>query len=401
MDFDIHYTAEQEAFRKEVKDWIAKNVPEKWKSPINMDDRTPEFFKFWREKHKELGAKGWLYPTYPKQYGGGGLTGDHEAILQEEFNQARIPGHFTNGLIHGALMVWGTEEQKQKFLKPMLLGQQSGWQKYTEPQSGTDLANIQTTATKDGDEWVLNGSNQFITGVERPNWLYGPAKTDPEAPRHRNLGFFMIPFPHPGVEIVNQAMVNNGLQHFVYLHDARIPADHLIGGERQGWQVVNTVLEVEHGGRGAIFPRDDETDAMLDYMKEQKAKDQSPGTDPVLQQVAAAAYLDSHIYGLFQMRNYSMYMAGTEMTYEGPNGGLFNRDYSLRNVARDRDVLGMYCLMGSTDPHTVHNAILEVYQRTTFQRMHGAGSRNIAKVIVARRIGISRTQERAAATARV
>ncbi len=401
MDFEIHYTPEQEAFRQEVKGWIAKNVPEKWKSPTDQDDRTPEFFAFWREKHKELGDKGWLYPTYPKQYGGGGLTGDHEAILHEEFTKARVPGHFTNGLVHGALMVWGTEEQKQKFLKPMIMGRESGWQKYTEPQSGTDLANIQTTAVKDGDEWVLNGSNQFVTGIERPNWLYGPAKTDPEAPRHRNLGFFMIPFPHPGVEIVNQAMVNNGAQHFIYLHDARVPADHLIGGERQGWQVANTVLEVEHGGRGAIFPRDDETDALLAYMKEHKTKNLNPGTDSVVQQRAVEIYIESHINALFQMRNYSMYMAGTEMTYEGPAGGLFTRDHTLRNVARTRDVMGMYFSLGAKDPLAPHGGILETQQRSSFIRMHGAGSRNIAKVIVARRIGISRTQERAAATARV
>ena len=109
MDFAMHYTEQQESFRHEVQDWIKKNVPANMKSPIDQDDRTDAYFAFWREKHKDLGARGWLHPTYPKQYGGGGLSGEHEAILQEEFTKNRVPGHFTNGLVHPVLQVWGTE----------------------------------------------------------------------------------------------------------------------------------------------------------------------------------------------------------------------------------------------------------------------------------------------------
>ncbi len=401
MDFAMHYTEEQENFRHEVQAWIKRNVPDNMSSPTDQDDRTPEYFKFWREKHKELGAMGWLHPTYPKQYGGGGLSGEHEAILQEEFTHGRVPGHFSSGLIFGAMMVWGTEEQKQKFLKPMLTGHISSWQKYTEPHSGTDLANIQTTAVKDGDEYILNGSNQFVTGVQRPDMLFGPAKTDPDAPRHRNLGFFLIPFPHPGVEIVDQKMVNNGAQHFIYLRDARIPADHLIGGETQGWQVTNTVLEVEHGGRGQAFPRDDVMDALVDWMQEHKKAGRQLGDDPVVQQEAVEAYCDSHCLELMNKRTYAYHMGGIEMSWEGSNTGLATRDIGLRNVGRIRHIYGPYALLASHDPRTPHGGLQDANQRASFIRMHGAGSRNIAKVIVARRIGISRTKERAAATARV
>ena len=401
MDFAMHYTEEQEKFRQEVLAWIKKNVPEKMKSPTDQDDRTPEYFAFWRERHKELGAKGWLHPTFPKQYGGGGLSAEHESILQEEFIKHRIPGQFTNGLIHAAMLVWGTEEQKQKFLKPMLTGHISAWQKYSEPQSGTDLANCETTAVRDGDEWILNGSNQFVTGVQRPHMLYGPAKTDPDAPRHRNLGFFLIPFPHPGVEIADQKMVNNGAQHFIYLRDARVPADHLLGGETQGWQVVNTVLEAEHGGRGQAFPREDAIDAMVTWLQEHKKAGRALGDDPVVLQEAVEAYCEAHALELMNKRTYAFHMGGIEMTWEGSNTGLYTRDSVLRNVGRIRHVYGPYALLGSHDSSVPHGGVQDARQRSDFIRMHGAGSRNIAKVIVARRIGISRTRERAAATARV
>ena len=401
MDFAMHYTEEQEKFRKEVQEWIKKNAPENMRSPIDGDTRNDAFFAFWREKHKELGDKGWLHPTFPKQYGGGGLSGEYESILQEEFIKNQIPGHFSSGQIMAALVVWGTEEQKQKFLKPLLTGRIGGWQKYTEPQSGTDLANCQTTAVKDGDDYILNGSNRFISGVQRPDMIFGPARTDPDAPRHRNLGFFMIPFPHPGVEIVDQKMVNNGAQHFIFLHDARIPADRLLGGENQGWQVLNTVMELEHGGRGVVFPRDDQNESLIKFMQESKAKGEAVGDNPVLQQATAAAYIDSHINGLFQKRNYAYHMDGTEMNWEGPNGALFTRDFALRNVSRTRDIMGMLAHLGSHDPRNVHGAVQETFERGSFIRMHGAGSRNINKVIVARRIGISRTKERAATLASV
>ena len=234
MDFANTYTEEQDRFRKEVRTWLEENIPEEMKQPIDVDDQTEEQFQFWKEKHKELGAKGWLYPTYPKEHGGRGLTSEHETILEEEFIRHRITRHFHNGLIHSSLLVWGTEDQKQKFLVPKLRGEKSAWQKYSEPQSGADLANYQSTAVRDGDDWILNGSNQFCTGYGRPDWLFGPMRTDDDAPRHRNLGFFMIPFPTPGLEIKEQAMANYGAQHFIYLDNVRVPGDHLIGDDPAG-----------------------------------------------------------------------------------------------------------------------------------------------------------------------
>ena len=398
MDFARTYTEEQEQFRKEVRTWLEENIPEEMKRPIDVDNMTEEMFQFWKGKHKELGAKGWLYPTYPKECGGGGLTGEHETILEEEFERSEVIPHFHNQLVHSTLLVWGTEEQKQKFLTPMLKGEESAWQKYSEPQSGADLANYQSTAVRDGDDWILNGSNQFCSGVGRPDWLFGPMRTDDDAPRHRNLGFFLIPFPTPGLEIKEQAMVNNGAQHFIYLDNVRVPGDHLIGDDHQGWQVTNTVLEQEHGGRGQAFPRDEIVDSVVAYMQEHKQKGESPGGDPVVLQTAMAAYVASYVHDLKSMRTYWMYTKGLEMSWEGPSTGLNNRYLRMSHMGRIRDVMGIYAHLGTHDPRAPHGGVQEVFQRTAIVAQHGAGTLNIAKVIVARRIGISRTKERAAVT---
>ena len=400
MDFEYPYSEEQESFRKEVRVWLEKNIPDEMKTPIDRSGFTEEMYWFSRKKQQELGAKGWLYPIYPKEYGGGGLTAEHETILQEEFNRYRVPFIETGTfLVLPTLLLWGTEEQKQKFLVPLLNGEKVAWQKYTEPHSGSDLASYESTAVRDGDEWVLSGSNAFPSGhASDSGWYFGPMLTDPHAPRHRNLGFFMIPYPSKGLEVKRMRLVSGGEQSFIYLENVRVPADHLIGDDHQGWQVSNTILEEEHGGRGQAFPIDEVAGNLISYVQEHRENGLSPGGDPVLRQATMDAYNDAHVDTLFKKRTYWMYQNRKQMSWEGPSTFHWERLYGMRNVGRVRDVMGMYALLGTKEPNVPHGGAQEVYQRTSFLHQHGAGSFNITKVVLARRIGISRTKERAAPT---
>jgi hypothetical protein len=253
MNFAYAYSDELATFRQEVRTWLQANIPEKMKAPIDPRDFTEEQYWFWRGINKKLGAKGWLFPTYPTEYGGGGLTGDHEAILMEEYQRIRWAGPLTDSELFPALLVWATEEQKQKFLRPLLSGEKVAWQKFTEPESGADLANYQSTAVREGDEWVLTGNNCYISGTgPAPDYLFGMARTDPDAPRHRNLGYFMIPVPSPGLGIWTMDMIQGRDLHHIILDGIRVPADSLIGGDHQGWQVailtdaVHQKARIEH-----------------------------------------------------------------------------------------------------------------------------------------------------------
>ena len=398
MDFALPYTPEQEEFRKEVRTWLEENVPEEMKEPVDGRDFSKEQYLFWRKKHLELAEKGWLYPTYPKEYGGGGLTGDHETILGEEFHQARAAGAPNGGLILSTLLVWATEEQKQQFLVPMLKGEKSSWQKFTEPKGGADLADYQSRAVRDGDDWLLTGSNVFVSGRPRPEWssgpdfIWGPMMTDPDAPRHRNLGYFMVPVPSEGLEIKEQNLLNGHDQHAIFLDNVRIPGDHLIGGDHQGWQVASTTLEQEHGGRGQAFPSDEVVDNLVVYAKNVN------GSDPLIQQVTMEAVLDAHRDSLLAKRTYWMYQSRLDINYEGNVANVHNREHDVRNAGRVRDVMGMYSLVDSKEPGSPHGGAQEVNQRGKAGQRHAGGSTNIAKVILARRIGVSRTKERAAPT---
>ncbi len=398
MDFALPYTPEQEAFRAEVRAWLDENIPEEMKEPVDGRDFSKEQYLFWREKHRELAAKGWLYPTHPTEYGGGGLTGDHETILQEEMHRARAANPPNAGIILSTLLVWATEEQKQKFLVPMLKGEMQSWQKFTEPKGGADLADYQSRAVRDGDDWLLTGSNVFVSGRPRPEWnvgpnyLWGPMLTDPDAPRHRNLGYFMIPVPSDGLEIKEQNLLNGHDQHAIFLDNVRIPGDHLIGGDHQGWQVASTTLEQEHGGRGQAFPSDEVVDNLVDFAKNVN------GSDPLIQQTTMDAVIDAHRDSLLAKRTYWMYQSRMDINFEGNVANVHNREHDMRNAWRVRDVMGMYSLVGSREPGAPHGGAQEVNQRGKAGQRHAGGSTNIAKVILARRIGVSRTKERAAPT---
>ena len=187
-------------------------------------------------------------------------------------------------------------------------------------------------------------------------------------------------------------------QHSLFLDGVRVPADHLIGGDHQGWQVVNTSLEQEHGGQGLVRWGTEWMENVLAYMQDQRRKGLSPGGDPVLQQRAVDAYLENHFTSLFGRCTLSMYHAKTQKGYEGPLGSVYERESGMRSLGRIRDVLGMYSLLGVGEPLAPHGGAQEFHQRNGFHFQHGAGSLNISKVLIARRIGISRTRERAAPT---
>ncbi len=399
MDFGIEYSTEQQTFRSEVRYWLNANIPEDKRALVDMRDFDYDQFLFWRELHRKMGEKGWLFPTFPAEYGGGGLSGDHEVVIEEEMKRIGAIGPFSRSLVFQTLLVWGTEEQKQKFLPPMLKGEKTVWQKLTEPQGGADLASISSRATQDGDDWILNGANVFIGDPHDVDFLAGPMVTDPDAPRHRNLGYFIIPVPSEGLEIKNMDLMVTSRKNAIFLDNVRLSSEHLIGGINQGWQVMGTHLEFEHGGRGKAAPRDEVTDNLMEYIKTAQKDSGTLGSDPVLQQKAMDNVLDSHVQQILLQRTYWMYQNRMSIQYEGNVANVHGRESSLRITARVRDVMGLHSLLDRNEPEVPHGGAQVVNQLNKAGQNHAAGSTNIAKVVLARRIGISRTQERAAPTA--
>ncbi|HLF07962.1 MAG TPA: acyl-CoA dehydrogenase family protein [Dehalococcoidia bacterium] len=271
MDFELDYSEEQEEFRKEVRAWLETHVP-RVELPPDSADLTQEHYEIGKAFRRDLGAKGWLAPTWPKEFGGGGLTADHAVVINEELARYDIPPLGDLGLVISApaILVHGTDEQKQRYLPEILKGHAITWQVFTEPDAGSDLASLKTRGVRDGDDYLINGQKQFVgTGVT-PDYLYTLVNTDPTGPRHENLSAFMVPAESKGVTIQNMDLIAGGTKRFVFFDNVRVPADTLIGRENEGWWVAQTTVSLE-GGSGiddTAYGRVKLLDLIIQYLRE-------------------------------------------------------------------------------------------------------------------------------------
>lgn len=261
MDFEVYQedTPEQASFRREVRIWLESNVSSSRRTETEASraaERAQELEQQRREFRRRLGAQGWLVPTWPKEYGGGGLSASHAATINEELARAGAPSIGDQGMnrFGPACLVHGTEEQKKEWLGQIARGEILVSWVCTEPDAGSDLASIKTRAVRDGDDYVVSGSKQFISGVDDPDYLFTIVNTDVNAPRHENLSTILIPASLPGITIQRMDLIAmqdyGGGQHFIYFDNVRVPAGYLVGAHNKGWTVANTTLEVEHGGEG-------------------------------------------------------------------------------------------------------------------------------------------------------
>jgi alkylation response protein AidB-like acyl-CoA dehydrogenase len=316
VEFDLTYTTEQEEFRKEVRSWLSVNgkMPsELGEWPLNDRDVTRAQFEWKKAFRQKLGHQGWLYPTLPTNYGGGGLTLDHDIIIKEEL-QPYGPVSASSVAV-AALYVYGTEEQKQNLLKPLLRGDTEHWLLWTEPDAGVDLASVKTRAIKDGDDFVVNGVKCYISGLFEPDYMWLLAVTDPDAPRHANAGHFFMPANLPGISMQFMELINRGTQHFVWFEDVRVPREYLIGGETQGWQVAQTSLELEHGAEGSLNGRVSMVDDLIRELNSGKVRTGQHG-DAVVETLVTTLICEK-INKLISRRNFWMFRAKQPMSYYG------------------------------------------------------------------------------------
>jgi len=245
---DLTYPQEAEDFRVEISGWLKDNLPEGWFEPgFTMNEE--EKAEFNREWPKKLFEGGWICATWPTEYGGKGLTTMQGVVLAEEFARARAPmrgDFFGDTLVGPTLLQWGTEEQKQQFLPGILKGEIRWCQGFSEPNSGSDLASLKTTAVLDGNEWVINGQKVWTTQGHHADYCFLLTRTDAESPKHAGISYLLVPMRQPGIE-VRGITQPDGTAEFceVFFTDARCPADNVVGGINNGWKVANSTLAFE------------------------------------------------------------------------------------------------------------------------------------------------------------
>ncbi len=301
---DFRDTPEEAAFRDEVKTWLGENLVGEFAavggSRGTADEENWDLRMEWERK---LGEAGWIGLSWPKEYGGRGATFGQQAIFNEEYVKANAPGRITffgEGLLGPTLVAMGTEQQKQRFLPPILKATELWCQGYSEPDAGSDLANVKTKAVLDGDEWVITGQKVWTTFAHHADWCFVITRTDFDAPAHQGISYILVPMKQPGVTYRPlRQMTGAGEFNEVFFDEARTPADMVVGEVNGGWKTAMTTLGFERGtaflSMQLAFER--EWHNVADVARKNGAAD-----DPVIRDRLAKAYVGVRVMAYNGMR---------------------------------------------------------------------------------------------------
>jgi alkylation response protein AidB-like acyl-CoA dehydrogenase len=263
---------EHAAFRAEIRAFLSTELPASdWNMRNDRDHVTPAQAEFTREFRKRLAEKGWLTIGWPAEFGGAGASYMTQTVYMEEMSADGAPGAYDQGvwLAGPALMTHGSSEQQQRWLPALRTADVHWCQLFSEPGAGSDLASLQTRAVRDGDEYVLNGQKIWTSGATDADWGILLARTDPDAPKHRGISYFMLDLRTPGVTV--RPLINMmGSEHFteVFLEDVRVPRDCLIGEENRGWYIATTTLDQERSSINRVVMTRSTLEALVDYVRQ-------------------------------------------------------------------------------------------------------------------------------------
>jgi alkylation response protein AidB-like acyl-CoA dehydrogenase len=244
---DLTFDECETSFRDEVREWFAANPP--GEEPVHDEDA---HYAWRRDFQRRLAEGGLAAVHWPVEYGGRAATLTESAIFYEELGRsgAPLPANVLGILLAGpTIMTYGTPEQKERLLEPILTGEEIWCQGFSEPDAGSDLAALKTRAVKDGEHWVVTGQKVWTSGAQYSKWCMLVARTDPEAPKHKGLTYFLLDMEQTGVDVVPLRQIT-GEPEFneLFLDGARIPEDHVLGGVGNGWKVALTTLMNERAG---------------------------------------------------------------------------------------------------------------------------------------------------------
>jgi alkylation response protein AidB-like acyl-CoA dehydrogenase len=343
---DLTLSPSEQAFRDELRTWLEAN------HPGQAPDGDESGFEFRRRWQRKLNEGGWAGLSWPTEYGGRGATLVEQAIFNEETVRARTP-EVANvlGLVMGGPTVirHGTEEQRKRYLPGILSADEIWCQGFSEPESGSDLASLKTRAVRDGDEWVVTGQKVWTTIAHHAKWCMLVARTNPDAPKHKGLTYFLMDMEQeavqirPLVQITGEAEFNE-----LFIEEARIPHENIVGGEGNGWDVAITTLMHERAGLafGLSVAVQITLDELIEKARSSHGNDGAVASeDPVIRQRLAQLLIESQVLRLNAYRGLSAIMRNG---VPGPEGSLGKWHWSEVNQSMTElsmDIAGPHAML--------------------------------------------------------
>ena len=344
---DFNYSAEDEAFRAEFRAWLTANAP---REPIqSLAGGFEQDEDDWRRKlswYRKLASAGWTCVDWPREFGGRGLSILKTIIYHEELQRADAPLPFIGSgpsLVGPTLMRWGTEEQKQRFIPKIISGEEIWCQGYSEPNSGSDLASLQTRAVEDGDYFRINGQKIWTSQAQYADWAFVLCRTDPEAPKHRGISYLLVDMKTPGIT-VRPLVQMTGTRGFneVFFDDVRTPKKLLVGEKNNGWQVAITTLMFERGVGGGGQPIVAVIDELVS-LAQRVGRDGRPAwEDSSVRQSIAEFKCDAEALKYTNLRNLTRRLKGLPPGAEGSIMKLAASELNLRMELFAMELLGAW-----------------------------------------------------------
>jgi alkylation response protein AidB-like acyl-CoA dehydrogenase len=389
-------TLTDDQLRERLVDWLRENLPPQWVEAIEEGDdeklrgaRELVDFNDWCAR---LGEAGWATPTWPEEYGFLGLSGSQAKVVNEELNRWKVPRSFNIigiGMGGPTIMHWGTEEQKQRMLKPMAKHEEIWCQLFSEPGSGSDVASLATRAVKDGEEWVVNGQKVWTTLAHMARWGLLVARTDPDQPKHKGLSYFIVDMEAPGVDVRPLKQITGDAEfNEVFFTDVRIPDSMRLGPEGEGWGVATTTLMNERAALSGAGSTSGENvgggpvDAVV-AMAQRNGK----ATDPVVRQRLAQAVIEGQVIKMTNLRSNAARKAGHQPGPEGSITKLFQAEYNRRLQDLAMEILGSKAMAWSPSDEQTEISV-RGFLRSRANTIEGGTSEIMRNILGERVLGL-------------
>ena len=386
---DFRFSEEQEKFREEVREFLRQELPKDWDGTGYGEEGATEIGQRITTK---LAERKWLAMAWPEEYGGLDAPHMQQLVYNEEMSYQGAPGAYSMGVawVGPAVMLYGTEEQKKRFLPGITSGQDVWCTLYSEPEAGSDLASLQTRAVLDGDDFVINGQKIWTSGAQRSHWGWLAARTDPEAPKHKGISTLAIKMDTPGITVrplINMAGQSGFSE--VFFDNVRIPKENLVGELNRGWYQVAVALDFERSGIQAYAGGRRTLERLVEFVQEHP--DETVRRNPMVRNRLADRAVELAAGTNIAYRIPWMQSKGIIPNYEASISKLFGSEFGQRLALTGIQLLGMY---GGLEPGSKYAPMKGRLERAYLQAVSStiaAGTSEVQRGIIATRgLGLPR-----------
>ena len=399
---DFHDSPEEAAFREKVRQFLKDELPEGLArkggggAMFGGGGRSRDREDYWKNLMGwlgKLGERGWVAPAWPKEYGGAGLTVIEQFILNQEMattGAPRSPNVIGLGWVGPTLILYGTDEQKEKHLRPILESKAWWCQGFSEPEAGSDLASLQTKAVRDGDDYVINGQKIWTSGAQGAQWMILLVRTDPDAPKHKGISYFLVDMKTPGIEVrplIN--MAGNPDFNEVFFDNVRVPKENLVGEENRGWYIGTATLDFERSGIATGVSHSLIVQELVDFQKEHM----NGNNGTLVRYELADRAIESQVELMLNHQVIGVQARGMVPSNEATVAKLYSSELDQRIANTGMKLMGTYCQLTKDSKYAdraMGGRFASTYLYATTSTIGGGTSEVQRNIIAQRGLGLPR-----------